>query len=303
MLVICEVTTLDNVAEFVLGAPPKMKLAKFERRGFASVGIVQDDAIVPIDLTDFGFGSLSQLLSTNDPAEAANNLPHETPVPLSQCRLLPPIDRQEVWATESSSATTQESYRTASSAASCYGALGADDRPDLFLKATAARVRGHQQPLSIRSDATWNVSEPEIALVCDPQLRIVGYTIANDVTARDLEAANPLYRAQAKIFDACAGLGPWITLASAMPPIDEIQIEMVVVRGERRIFEVTGQANLLQRSFEQLVSWLGRENSFADGVILMTGSTAILDREFQLQQSDQVSISIQGIGTLTNTIQ
>jgi 2-dehydro-3-deoxy-D-arabinonate dehydratase len=176
------------------------------------------------------------------------------------------------------------------------------DRPELFFKATPHRVAGHGQPLRIRRDASWNVPEPEITLVLSPNLRIVGLTVGNDMSSRDIEGENPLYLPQAKCYDQCAGLGPWITLFRKLPPISEIEVDLKIKRGSDIVFDEQISASQMARSFEDLVQWLGRDNTFPTGAFLMTGTGIVPTSDFTLQKGDIVNITISGIGTLSNPI-
>lgn len=202
-----------------------MKLAKLvNAAGDVCVGQVVEDTIQILDLESAGFASLSALLSSEDVERNAAELkPTGEPIRLATAELLPPIDQQEVWAAgvtykRSQTARMEESE----AAASCYDRVYNSARPEIFFKATPHRVRGANADLRIRQDATWNVPEPELTLVLSASKKIVGYTVGNDMSSRDIEGDNPLYLPQAKMYDQCCGLGPWITLASAMPARDEI---------------------------------------------------------------------------------
>jgi 2-dehydro-3-deoxy-D-arabinonate dehydratase len=225
------------------------------------------------------------------------------PIELDQVALLPPIDRQEVWAAgvtykRSKTARMEESE----SAATLYDRVYEAARPELFFKATPHRVAGPGQSLRIRRDSRWNVPEPELALVLNSRLQLVGYTVGNDMSSRDIEGENPLYLPQAKTYDACCGLGPWITLVDAMPPSAEIGIRLAVHRADRIVFEGKTDIAQMARSFDDLIGWLGRENSFPDGVLLLTGTGIVPGSDFTLNAGDEVEITIDGIGTLRNPI-
>ena len=156
--------------------------------------------------------------------------------------------------------------------------------------------------MRVRRDSRWSVPEPELALVLAPDLRLVGFTIGNDVSARDIEGRNPLYLPQAKVYDACCALGPVITLAGAMPPAEAIGIRMTIERDGATAFEGATSTARMARRFEELIDWLGRENVFPDGVILLTGTGIVPPDEFSLRAGDVVRITIDGIGTLTNPV-
>ncbi|MEY4568561.1 MAG: hypothetical protein RLY14_3531, partial [Planctomycetota bacterium] len=216
---------------------------------------------------------------------------------------LPPIDHQEVWAAgvtykRSQTARMEESE----TAASCYDRVYRSPRPELFFKATPHRVGGPGQDLRIRVDAHWNVPEPELTLVVTPDLRLVGFTIGNDMSSRDIEGDNPLYLPQAKCYNQCCGLGPWITLAEAMPERNSITIELRITRDDKTVFQGKTSVAEMARSLEDLIGWLGRDNSFPNGVFLLTGTGIVPDSNFTLHAGDRVDIEIAGIGTLTNHI-
>jgi 2-dehydro-3-deoxy-D-arabinonate dehydratase len=279
-----------------------VKLAKYQSlSGQAAVGLIEEDMLSPLDLGDHG--TLAGLLEAENPHEAAAALPRQPAIPLDGVNLLPPIDEQEVWAAgvtykRSKTARMEESE----AAASCYDRVYDSPRPELFFKATPHRVNGHGQPLRIRSDSKWNVPEPELTLVLDSKLRIVGYTIGNDMSSRDIEGDNPLYLPQAKVYNGCCGLGPWVTLADSMPPRDSISIDLSIKRGGQVAFHGTTNVDQLARSLEDLVEWLGRDNSFPNGAFLLTGTGIVPDSDFTLQPSDVVEITIDGVGTLANPV-
>jgi len=282
-----------------------MQLAKLQNsEGQPAVGKIDGDSIVLLNLSAAGFRSLADLLAAKNVPQAAAQVPETGErIALASARLLPPIDAQEVWAAgvtykRSQTARMEESE----AAASCYDRVYASPRPEIFFKATPHRVRGTGDALRIRSDATWNVPEPELTLVISPALQIVGFTIGNDMSSRDIEGDNPLYLPQAKMYNQCCGLGPWITLADAMPARDRIEIGMKIFRSEECIFDQATSVSQMARTFESLVEWLGRDNSFPNGAFLLTGTGIVPNSDFTLAVADRVDIQISGIGTLSNTI-
>ena len=225
------------------------------------------------------------------------------PIRLADVSLLAPIDRQEVWAAgvtykRSKTARMEESQ----SAATLYDRVYASDRPELFFKATPHRVSGPNEPLRIRRDSQWNVPEPELTLVLNSRLKLVGLTVGNDMSSRDIEGENPLYLPQAKLYDACCGLGPWITLVDPGAPLPQLGIRLSVRRGGGVVFEGSTSTAQMARSLDELIGWLGRDNSFPDGVFLLTGTGIVPDNSFTLHPADIVEITIDSLGTLTNPI-
>lgn len=282
-----------------------MKLAKFLLpSGDAGVARVEGNELHPLDLSSGQYRSLFEILESDNPYEAAEFLTvPDKAFAAGSVKLLPPIDRQEVWA----AGVTYKRSRTArmeesATAASCYDRVYASPRPELFFKATPHRVSGHWQPLRIRKDSQWNVPEPEVALVLNSRLQLVGYTCGNDMSSRDIEGDNPLYLPQAKCYNQCCGLGPWITLPLGMPSAVDIGIRLVIKRDGEQVYDGRTGVDHMARTFENLIGWLGRDNSFPNGCFLLTGTGIVPDSNFTLLPGDIVEIKIDGIGTLVNPI-
>lgn len=266
---------------------------------------VDGDKAVPIDLGVIpGVDSLSDILFASDPFGLVGEL--EVPAaarPLAALKLLAPIDAQEVWAAgvtykRSKIAREEESV----GAAQFYDKVYSAPRPELFLKATPGRVSHPGDPIRVRRDATWSVPEPELTLAISPDLRIVGYTVGNDVSSRDIEGENPLYLPQAKVYHGSAALGPVVVLADAAPNITSAEIHLLIRRNGDVAFDGRTSVSQMARTLTSLAEWLGKENHFPDGVFLMTGTGIVPPDEFNLSPGDVVSITIGGVGTLTNPV-
>ena len=289
-----EFTSVCNVEE------EEMQIARYlDRNDQPRVGIVADGVLTPLD----PLLTLTAILSSDTPSATVENAATDDPIDLSKLELLPPIEQQEVWAAgvtykRSQTARMEESE----AAASCYDRIYESPRPEIFFKATPHRVRGNGQDLFIREDSAWNVPEPEITLVLSEHLKLVGFTIGNDMSSRDIEGDNPLYLPQAKTYDACCGLGPVITFADAMPSVDKIEVDLAILRGDETVFSGRTSGGEMARTFDELIGYLGRSNSFPNGVFLMTGTGIVPDSDFSLAVGDEVRISITGIGTLVNRI-
>src|ERR1700733_3649521 len=218
--------------------------------------------------------------------------------------ILPPIGQQEVWAAgvtylKSRDARMEESQ--SSGAASLYDRVYEADRPELFFKAIASRVSGHNQQVFIRKDSTWSVPEPELTLFINSNGNIQGYTVGNDMSSRSIEGENALYLPQAKIYEKSAALGPCLYVTSK--PIEpETIIRMVIKRNNEAVYEDSTTVSRIKRSFTELTSFLYRECDFPNGCFLMTGTCLVPSHDFTLQEGDVVEISIDAIGTLINTI-
>ncbi len=225
--------------------------------------------------------------------------------PPTENELLPPIAlTQELWAAgvtylRSRSARMDES--DAAGGADFYDRVYHADRPELFLKATPHRVVGTGDAMHLRRDSKWIVPEPELTLVVTSTGKIVGYTVGNDLSCRDIEGENPLYLPQAKTFDRCAAIGPGV-LISPEPLPDTTAIGITIERAGDTIFE--GETNLGQMNKKPptLVEYLFRDNAFPHGCLLMTGTGVVPPNDFSLQVNDVVRVTIDGIGTLVNTM-
>ena len=182
-----------------------------------------------------------------------------------------------------------------------YDRVYAADRPELFFKATGQRVIGPGGDVRIRKDSRWNVPEPELTLVINPRGRIVGYTIGNDMSSRDIEGENPLYLPQAKVYDGSCALGPGILVTNdPLPKTTEIRIE--ILRNGSEVFR--GQTTLAQmkRDPQELVEYLYRECAYPAGCYLLTGTGVVPPDSFTLDHGDEVRITIEPIGTLRNNV-
>jgi 2-dehydro-3-deoxy-D-arabinonate dehydratase len=218
--------------------------------------------------------------------------------------LLAPIGSQEVWAAgvtyfRSRSARMEESKDAGGG--SFYDRVYSAVRPELFFKATARRVVSPGANVRIRTDATWSVPEPELTLLLNPRGEIIGYTIGNDMSSRDIEGENPLYLPQAKVYDGSCALGPCVLLSDKpLPRSTVIQIDIT----RNGISEFNGRTTLseLKREPKELASYLFRDNGFPDGAYLMTGTGIVPGDEFTLAHGDLISISIDGIGVLENRV-
>jgi 2-dehydro-3-deoxy-D-arabinonate dehydratase len=228
--------------------------------------------------------------------------------PMAQSKVLPllaPIEHQEVWAAgvtyyRSRSARVEESQDAGGG--DFYDRVYSAERPELFFKSQAHKVAGPDEPIRIRSDASWSVPEPELVLLVNPRGAIVGYTIGNDVSSRDIEGTNPLYLPQAKVYDRSCALGPGILIQQAVMPA-HTQIALEILRQDRVAFSGSIALSEMKRDPQTLVEYLYRDQSFPYGCFLLTGTGIIPPSEFTLQHADVVRITIDGIGTLSNPVE
>ena len=175
-------------------------------------------------------------------------------------------------------------------------------RPEVFHKAGADRTVGHGGEVRIRADSTWNVPEPELTLVVNPAGKIIGYTIGNDMSSRSIEGENPLYLPQAKTYDGCAALGPCILVTQQGTIPATTNISMRISRNGQQVFTGQVAVSQIKRSLQELVHYVYMECSFPHGCFIMTGTGIVPGSEFTLHYGDTIDISIEGIGTLTNTV-
>ncbi len=223
---------------------------------------------------------------------------------LDESSLLPPIGSQEVWAAgvtyfRSRSARMEEAK--SAGGGDFYDRVYSADRPELFFKATPSRVVGHRGRVAIRSDATWSVPEPELTLCVSPHGKILGYTIGNDMSSRDIEGQNPLYLPQAKVYNRSCALGPGVLITSEPLPAST-EIHLNILRGGTSAFSGSTALTSLKRDPKTLVEYLYRENVFPHGCFLLTGTGIVPPDSFTLQHGDEIRIAIDGIGELVNIV-
>ena len=227
------------------------------------------------------------------------------PETTGEIRLLAPIGTQEIWAagvTYFRSKTARMEEAKDAGGGQFYDRVYDAVRPEIFFKATPARTVGPGQQVRIRRDSKWNVPEPELTLLVNNRGKIVGYTIGNDMSSRDIEGENPLYLPQAKSYDGSAAIGPCVLISEQ--PLDlDTAISIHITRGEKVVFEGSTSLRQLKRSPEELVGFLYRECSFPQGAYLMTGTGIVPEDDFTLQSGDRIDIEIAPIGVLSNGVE
>ena len=267
-------------------------------------GIIAEKDAKFFKISDIGWDDLvnqSGLLAfLNDKIKNA-----ESVASLEESTILAPIVSQEIWASgvtylRSKTARMEESKDAGGG--DFYDRVYDAERPEIFFKATAARTVGHLQDIRIRKDSKWNVPEPELTLFVNNQNQIVGYTIGNDVSSRDIEGENPLYLPQAKSYDKSAAIGPCI-LVLEEPISRDTDISVEILREEKTVFEGKTQLSQMKRELPELVEYLTRECSFPQGVFLMTGTGTVPPDDFTMISGDVVKISIDNIGMLINKVE
>jgi 2-dehydro-3-deoxy-D-arabinonate dehydratase len=248
-------------------------------------------------------GSLAQLLGAGrERLHAAVDRALQSDALTAPATLLAPVDEQEVWASGVTYRRSATARFEESSVGDVYELVYEAQRPELFLKAPAARVPAPGAPLRIRADSTWDVPEPELALVLDAHGEVVGYLAADDVSSRSIEGANPLYLPQAKIYDDALGLSGTIVLARDGADPRSAAIELEIHRDGERIFAGDTSVSEMKRSFEELVAALFQELSFPAGAVLLTGTGVVPPDEITLRDGDRVRIVVEGVGVLEHDI-
>ena len=282
-----------------------MKLCRFRTaRNDPHVGLLIDETSL-LDLSAAGVPSLSSLLDSEDLVPRLSQLSEERLPRLSvkEVSLSTPVERQEVWAAgvtylRSKKARMEESDFSASAYDRVYEA----DRPELFFKSLPEKVVSPNEPVGIRQDARWNVPEPELALMINPRGEIVGYTIGNDMSSRDIEGENALYLPQAKVYLRSCAVGPVVKVDTTEAEARAWKINLQIRRGDQAVFRGETQVGQIKRSFGELVQYLFRSQSFPNGAVLLTGTGIVPPDDFTLQPQDEVQISISGIGELRNRV-
>jgi 2-dehydro-3-deoxy-D-arabinonate dehydratase len=282
-----------------------MKLCRFSHANRpAAIGLIDAGETV-LDLTPAGIVHLNQLLESLDLPGTLRQLSHRDlpQLPLGQVRLLAPVDHQEVWAAGVTYLRSKKARMDESDfSASAYDKVYEAERPEIFFKSMPQKLVASGEPAGIRSDARWNVPEPELALILNSRAQIAGYTIGNDMSSRDIEGENLLYLPQAKVYHRSCALGPWIMAGITEQEARSWDISLEIHRENSVAF--TGETSVAQikRSFSDLAAFLFRCQQFPAGAVLLTGTGIVPPDTFSLQPGDRVVIRISGIGTLENVV-
>jgi len=282
-----------------------MKLCRFSVGGSdVHVGLVLEDSRVA-DLSSAGIARLADVLESADPVATAQTAQtgatkHHA---LAEVKLCAPVEQHEVWAAgvtylRSKAARMEESDFSATA----YDRVYVADRPELFFKSLGEKAVASGEAVGIRRDAKWNVPEPELALVFNSRGRLVGCTIGNDMSSRDIEGENLLYLPQAKIYEGSCALGPWIALGATEEVARTWQISVSIHRGNSIEFFGETSVNQLKRKFDELGGYLFRSQKFPHGAVLLTGTGIVPNDTFTLQPDDEIQIEISGIGQLRNRV-
>jgi 2-dehydro-3-deoxy-D-arabinonate dehydratase len=215
--------------------------------------------------------------------------------------LLPPIDAPEIWAFGVTYMDSMRERQAESGSPDVYAKVYDAERPEAFFKATLERTQSPFDDVGIRADSDWNVPEPELTFVTF-EGKIIGYTCGNDMSSRTIEGENPLYLPQAKVYDKSASLGPVLVTPETVGDPQKLGVTLVIERDGKEVFKGEANTSEMKRDCTYLVDWLVRHNSIPDGTSVMTGTGTIPPPEFTLAAGDVIHVTIEKIGTLTNTV-
>jgi 2-dehydro-3-deoxy-D-arabinonate dehydratase len=267
------------------------------------VGLVEGGSVR--DLTAAGVRRLDDLLERADLAEQLARVRRSAGAewPVDQVRLLTPVESQEIWAAgvtylRSKQARMEESDFSARAYDHVYEAA----RPEIFFKAVPEKVVSPGEAVGIRRDARWNVPEPELTLVVNSSGSLVGFTIGNDMSSRDIEGENLLYLPQAKIYTGSCAIGPWMVVGVVEEDARQWTIRLEIQRGDAVVFAGGTRVDQIKRTFGELIEYLFRSQVFPRGAMLLTGAGIVPPDAFTLAAGDRVRITISGIGTLENPV-
>ena len=268
------------------------------------VGLAIDESTIA-DLSAAGVESITSLLEDANVTQRISELAEQDlpKLTLADVTLLTPVEGQEVWAAgvtylRSKKARMEESNFSANA----YDLVYEAERPEIFFKSLPNKVVGPGEAVGIREDSKWNVPEPELTLVINSAKQLVGYTIGNDMSSRDIEGENLLYLPQAKVYDRSCAVGPWIVVGANEAEVREWTIGVEIERGGNAVFNGETSINNIKRTFDELVDYLCRSQTFPQGVMLLTGTGVVPDDDFTLADDDVIRITISGIGTLENPV-
>ena len=219
----------------------------------------------------------------------------------SESALDMPFEPPEVWAAGVTYKTSEMERRRESETPDVYSMVYSAERPEVFFKATPERCVGPDDSVGIREDSNWNVPEPELAFVLYGG-EIIGYTIGNDMSSRQIEGENPLYLPQAKVFNRCCAIGPCFVTAQSVAEPHGLDVSCTITRDGEEVFSGSTNTSQMARTCEELADWLQKHNDVPNMTTVLTGTSIVPPPDFTLQEGDNVSITIEGIGTLENDV-
>ena len=212
-----------------------------------------------------------------------------------------PFEPPEVWAAGVTYKTSEMERRRESETPDVYSMVYSAERPEVFFKATPERCVGPHDSVGIRADSNWNVPEPELAFVLYGG-EVIGYTIGNDMSSRQIEGENPLYLPQAKVYSRCCAIGPSFVTAESIGDPHSLDVSCTITRDGEQVFSGSTNTSQMARTCQELADWLQRHNDVPNMTAVLTGTSIVPPPEFTLQEGDTVTIAIANIGTLVNDV-
>jgi 2-dehydro-3-deoxy-D-arabinonate dehydratase len=289
-----------------------MLIIRYEQEGTARLGVVDDEGkVFPLPYEHFlELVNVADMQNTSPLALVSRVMKKSHPLEdgVSNLKLLVPVEAPEVWAAgvtyeRSRVARNYETSKEEQKELTFYDKVYDAVRPEIFLKSSPLRYVGPNEGLRLRSDSDWQIPEPELGLVLARDGTILGYTIGNDMSCRDIEGDNPLYLPQAKMWSRSCSFGPAIRLAESVDNPYDLDISLAIIRADEVVVEGAVNTQQLKRKLEELVSFLIRDNNIEPGTILLTGTGVVPPNNFTLASGDRVDIRITGIGLLSNPIE
>ncbi len=286
-----------------------MKLCRFESSGRIRFGILEGNSLIDLASTQPEIFSDIDTLANEARARRVSlgevigrYLKDAHRISFEESCLRIPMIPDEVWGAGVTYLRSRNAREVETKAKGIYDFVYSAERPEIFLKGSGKRCVGPGEPIHIRSDSEWTVPEPELAPVLDREANVIGYTIANDVSARDIEGQNPLYLSQAKIFKGCCSIGPVITTEDEIPDPHSLQIEIRIQRAGERVFEGQVNTSTLKRKIDELIKFLKRDNVLFSCTVFMTGVGIVPPDDFSLKDGDVVEVEIDKLGVLRNPV-
>ncbi len=286
-----------------------MKLCRFQSANGISFGVLKDGwlhdltGVDPVGFrnlntayTKAGSDSSAMLVHIEDGMKRAKKVRHDDKL------MRIPLESPEIWAAGVTYLRSREARETETKSKGIYDRVYEAERPELFVKDTGLRCRGPGEDVCVRSDSKWSVPEPELTVVFDEETRVVGYTVGNDVSSRDIEGDNPLYLPQAKVYRGSSAIGPVIATPDEIPDPQKLEIRMKILREGKVAFKGTVNTSQMKRSISELAEHLKRDNILRRFTLLMTGTSIVPPDDFTLQGGETVEIEIEGIGLLRNPV-
>lgn len=266
-----------------------------------SLALVKDENVSVLPQTELDFTGTESLSSSPVSVRLAYSELDRRPSEENP-HLVLPVNPPEVWACGVTYTQSRTARELETQVKGIYDRVYEAERPEIFFKATTDRCVGPNDFVGIRGDSHWSVPEPELAVVVGRDNQVFGYTIGDDVTARDIERENPLYLPQAKVYSRCCALGPVIVTADDLPNPYNLDVICKVIRAGSVAFEGSVNTSVLRRRIPELLRYLHQYNSVPPGSVLLTGTGIVPPDSFSLREMDSVEIAIRGIGVLRNTV-